>query len=231
MKRVLLIALCLTCLTNNIQAQEPVVTEKKEAPSDHPSYAIGLNIGRELASSGFTNSDLVFEDFLKGLVDSLTGAEPRCKPAELEAAFQTISQRIDARAEAATKTNAETAKTFLDENKKKEGVITLPSGLQYKILATGKGAQPTLTSTVKVHYEGKLINGKVFDSSIARGEPIEFPVARVIAGWTEALQRMRVGDKWQLFIPPELAYKERGAPPDIGPNSALIFQVELLDVK
>jgi FKBP-type peptidyl-prolyl cis-trans isomerase len=110
-------------------------------------------------------------------------------------------------------------------------VQTTKSGLQYLSLQAGKGKTPTLTSTVKVHYEGKLLSGKVFDSSIARGEPIEFPVNGVIPGWTEALQRMKVGDKWKLFIPPGLAYGERGAGADIGPNELLVFEVELLDVK
>jgi FKBP-type peptidyl-prolyl cis-trans isomerase len=138
---------------------------------------------------------------------------------------------LTGRAEAATKDNMTKAAEFLETNKKAEGVIALESGLQYKVIKKGAGAQPKLTSEVKVHYEGKLLNGKVFDSSIARGEPISFPVSGVIKGWTEALQRMKVGDKWILYIPPGLAYGERGAGGDIGPNELLIFEVELLDVK
>jgi FKBP-type peptidyl-prolyl cis-trans isomerase len=146
-------------------------------------------------------------------------------------AFEDINKLLSGRAEAANKDNMAKANEFLETNKKAEGVIALPSGLQYKVIKQGVGAQPKLTSEVKVHYEGKLLNGKVFDSSIARGEPISFPVSGVIKGWTEALQRMKVGDKWILYIPPGLAYGERGAGADIGPNELLIFEVELLDVK
>ena len=123
------------------------------------------------------------------------------------------------------------ATDFLEENKKKEGVQVTDSGLQYQVIKAGKGAVPDANSNVSVHYEGKLINGEIFDSSIQRGEPASFGVSQVIPGWTEALLRMKVGDKWKLFIPPALAYGERGSPPVIGPNEALIFEVELLEVK
>ena len=119
---------------------------------------------------------------------------------------------------------------FLSENKSKEGVVTLPSGLQYKILKEGNGPKPKASDTVKCHYEGRLINGAVFDSSIRRGEPAEFPVNGVIAGWVEALQLMNTGSKWQLYIPSELAYGARGAGQSIGPNETLVFDVELLDI-
>jgi FKBP-type peptidyl-prolyl cis-trans isomerase FklB len=127
--------------------------------------------------------------------------------------------------------NLAKAKAFLSENQKKDGVQTLKSGLQYVILKKGQGKTPGQTSVVRVHYEGKLLNGQVFDSSLKRGEPAEFPLNGVIPGWTEALQRMAVGDKWQLFIPPDLAYGMNGAPGGkIGPNEALVFEVELLDI-
>ena len=127
--------------------------------------------------------------------------------------------------------SANTGEAFLASNKTKPGVVTLPDGLQYKVLVEGKGAKPTLNDTVTVHYAGTLVNGKEFDSSYKRGEPATFPVAGVIAGWTEALQLMPAGSTWELFIPANLAYGEQGAPPAIGPNETLIFKVQLIDVK
>ena len=124
----------------------------------------------------------------------------------------------------------EAGKAFLEENKKKEGVVVLPSGLQYKILTAGNGPKPKASDTVKCHYEGRLINGQVFDSSVRRGEPAEFPVGGVIQGWVEALQLMPVGSKWQLYIPSNLAYGTHGAGQSIGPNETLIFDVELLAI-
>ena len=214
--------------------QDPAApAEKKEVqkPMSPPSYAIGLNIGKNLKEAGFKPEDLSKEDLIAGILDTLAGSEPRLNDEEMTKAFEDINKMLTARAEAATKDNMAKASEFLEKNKKNEGVIALPSGLQYKVVKQGTGAQPKLTSEVKVHYEGKLLNGKVFDSSIARGEPISFPVSGVIKGWTEALQRMKVGDKWILYIPPGLAYGERGAGGDIGPNETLIFEVELLDVK
>lgn len=126
--------------------------------------------------------------------------------------------------------NLKERQDFLAANKKKEGVKTTDSGLQYQVITAGKGASPMKTSVVKVHYHGTLTSGKVFDSSVDRGKPTEFPVNRVIPGWTEALQLMKVGDKWKLFIPSELAYRDRARGPVIGPNSVPIFEVELLDI-
>ena len=127
--------------------------------------------------------------------------------------------------------NKKEGETFLAENKKKPGVVTLPSGLQYKILKEGTGRNPKATDTVVTHYRGTLLDGKEFDSSYKRGEPATFPLNGVIRGWTEALQLMKPGAKWQLFIPPQLAYGERGAGQDIGPNATLIFEVELIAIK
>jgi len=214
-------------------AQDPAPAEQKEVakPMNPPSYAIGLNIGRNLKEAGFKPEDLSKEDLIAGIMDTLSGADSRLDDKEMAAAFEKINQMLTSRAEAATKDNLTKANTFLEDNKKKEGVIALPSGLQYKVVKQGAGAQPKLSSEVKVHYEGKLMNGTIFDSSIKRGEPAEFPVGGVIKGWTEALQRMKVGDKWILYVPPGLAYGERGAGGDIGPNELLIFEVELLEVK
>jgi FKBP-type peptidyl-prolyl cis-trans isomerase len=131
----------------------------------------------------------------------------------------------------AAEENKKTGEAFLAENKKKDGVVALPSGLQYKILKAGKGKKPTDGDKVECHYRGTLIDGTEFDSSYRRGEPATFPVNGVIAGWTEALKLMPVGSKWQLFVPSQLAYKEHGAGADIGPNATLIFEVELLGIK
>jgi len=216
-----------------VVGQEPAAAGKKEVakPMNPSSYAIGINIGKSLKEGGFSMEDISKEDLLAGIMDSVSGADSRLSDEEMADAFSKINEMLSKRAEAATKDNLTKANAYLEENKKKEGVVALPSGLQYKVIKQGTGAQPKLSSEVKVHYEGKLVNGKIFDSSIKRGEPVSFPVSGVIKGWTEALQRMKVGDKWMLFIPPGLAYGERGAGGDIGPNELLIFEVELLDVK
>ena len=141
-----------------------------------------------------------------------------------------LGLQFDAEAQSAQANRAE-GEAFLKQNAEREGVVTLPSGLQYEILAEGDGATPGRRSTVVVHYSGTLIDGTPFDSSIERGRPATFPVNRVIAGWTEALQLMQVGDKWRLFIPADLAYEDRGVGPIIAPGSTLIFEVELLEVR
>jgi FKBP-type peptidyl-prolyl cis-trans isomerase len=224
----LLLGLCIS----STSAQEGVTLKKPEAkPKDPTSYAIGWNIGQDFLANGFQPADLASDDFLAGVQDAIARSNSRLNEEEMRAAFAALRERMNERIRMRAKTNSDEAAKFLEANKAKEGVISLPSGLQYKVLKAGKGAQPTLTSEVKVHYEGKLIDGTVFDSSIKRGEPTEFPVGGVIPGWTEALQRMKVGDKWQVFIPPNLAYGERGQGGDIGPNQLLIFEVELLDVK
>lgn len=127
--------------------------------------------------------------------------------------------------------NAEAGKAFLEENAKKEGIVSLPSGLQYEIIAEGNGAKPSATDAVTCHYHGTLIDGTVFDSSVRRGQPATFPLNRVIKGWTEALQLMPIGSKWRLFLPSDLAYGSQQVSAEIGPNSTLIFEVELLDIK
>ncbi len=150
--------------------------------------------------------------------------------AELQAAFQVLQSKMQAAAEAAAAQAAQAGVDFLAENAKREGVITLESGLQYEVVTAGTGATPDASSTVRTHYEGTLISGEVFDSSYKRGQPAEFPVGGVIAGWTEALQLMQEGAKWRLYIPSELAYGARGAGNSIPPHSALIFDIELIKV-
>jgi FKBP-type peptidyl-prolyl cis-trans isomerase FklB len=171
---------------------------------------------------------------LKGLGDGVKGAKPALTDEQLEACMVALQRQVQtrglAKAQAAAEKNKAEGEAFLAANKKKEGVKTTASGLQYKILKAGKGPSPKLTDKVTTHYHGTFIDGKVFDSSVERKEPATFPVNGVIGGWTEALQLMKVGDKWQLFVPSELAYKERGYPPDIAPNTTLIFEVELLGI-
>ncbi|GAB1669876.1 TPA: FKBP-type peptidyl-prolyl cis-trans isomerase [Mannheimia haemolytica] len=190
-------------------------------------YGIGLQIGQQLLGSGM---DVNAETVARGIYDVLNNNEPAIDINEVTAALQELGQRAEAaQAEAFKAIDAEN-KAFLEENKKANGVIVTDSGLQYEILTEGTGEKPTATSTVRVHYTGSLIDGTVFDSSVKRGQPAEFPVNGVIRGWTEALQLMPVGSKWRLTIPQELAYGERGAGASIPPFATLVFEVELLDI-
>ncbi len=199
---------------------------------DKVSYTIGVDIGKNLKKQSI---DIDPDILLRGLKDSLSGAKTIMSEQEMQETSTALRQEIMAKqAEEVKKIgekNKKEGEAFLEENKKKEGVKTLPSGLQYKVIAEGKGKTPTATDTVTVNYRGTLIDGTEFDSSYKRGQPATFPVNGVIAGWTEALQLMKEGAKWQLFIPSALAYGERGAGGVIGPNATLIFDVELISVK
>lgn len=190
-------------------------------------YGVGLQIGQQLLGSGL---DVEPNAVVKGIFDVLNQNPPALELEEVSAALQALSQRAQAQQEAVFKALEEEGKAFLAENKNAKGVIETESGLQYEVLQEGNGAKPTLDSKVRVHYTGSLIDGTVFDSSVQRGQPAEFPVRGVIAGWTEALQLMTVGSKWRLTIPHNLAYGERGAGSSIPPFATLIFEVELLDI-
>lgn len=194
--------------------------------ADSASYAIGVSIGTNMKKDGLETLNL---DILKSAMESvLKGDSLKLGAKESQAAIQgylAIKQKEKA------DNNIEAGKKFLAENKKKAGVIELPDGMQYMVMKEGTGPKPSETDTVVTHYHGTLMDGTVFDSSVERGEPAEFPVGAVIKGWTEALQMMNVGSKWKLFIPPSLAYGDRAAGPTIGPNSTLIFEVELLQIK
>ena len=192
---------------------------------DKVSYSLGLSIASNLISSGVTTINA--EAFIDGLNVVFSGKMPEIMPDEANNILQDYFDKLQ---QAKGKEAKAEGEKFLAENKKKEGVVALPSGLQYKILTAGNGPKPKASDTVKCHYEGRLINGTVFDSSIRRNEPAEFPVSGVIAGWVEALQFMPVGSKWQLYIPSELAYGTHGAGQSIGPNQTLIFDVELLAI-
>ena len=223
----------LLCISISCFAQEvvPLNTQTAKKVADPASYGIGFGIGSDMKQQGLSAEFMTQADLIAGIMDALAGKEPAVASPEIQAAMKTLQQKLQAKAASAGKENLAKSNKFLEDNKKKQGVQTTASGLQYEVIKAGAGATPKLENEVSVHYEGKLINGKVFDSSIKRGEPTSFGVGQVIPGWTEALQRMKVGDKWRLFIPPNIAYGERGAGGDIGPNEALIFEVELLEVK
>lgn len=201
---------------------------KLETEKQKFSYAVGVQIGGDLKRN---NMDIDARSLVMAITDITSGKSPQLTPEEMQELFSKFQQKQAAKKELEGKANKEEGATFLADNKGKADVVTLPSGLQYKVIEAGSGKQPTATDTVSVHYRGTLISGKEFDSSYGRGEPATFPVNGVIKGWTEALQLMKVGAKWQLFVPSELAYDDRGAGGDIGPHSVLQFEVELLSIK
>ncbi len=192
------------------------------------SYGVGRQMGEQLASNPFDGVDA--KAVAQGVIDALTGKESQVARPELEEAFRIIGTQMQAKQAAQAGMQAKEGELFLAENAKKGGITITASGLQYEVITQGSGAIPTATSKVKTHYHGTLIDGTVFDSSVTRGQPIDFPVNGVIAGWTEALQLMPVGSKWRLYIPHDLAYGERGAGANIAPFAALVFEVELLDI-
>ena len=190
------------------------------------SYALGMSIANNIMASGVNGLNV--EEFVKAITTYMAGEEPAMTPAEAQQVLNDYFTKLQEEQTAALKAEGE---AFLAQNAKNEGVVTLPSGLQYKVLKSGNGATPKASDSVECHYEGRLISGTVFDSSYQRGETATFGVTQVIAGWVEALQLMKEGDKWQLYIPYNLAYGERGAGAQIPPFATLIFDVELIKVK
>ena len=190
------------------------------------SYALGMSMASSLVNSGLKEVDV--DEFAKGFAATIAGKGADMTPQE---ANQHIQEFFSKRQEEMLTVNLEEGRKFLEENKQREGITALPSGLQYEIITEGDGPKPSATDRVKCHYHGTLINGTVFDSSVQRGEPAVFGVNQVIKGWVEALQLMPAGSKWRLFIPTELGYGAQGAGGDIEPNSALIFEVELLGIE
>ncbi|MDH5764924.1 MAG: FKBP-type peptidyl-prolyl cis-trans isomerase [Gammaproteobacteria bacterium] len=213
-------------LSTTAQADDSLKTDK-----DKVSYSIGINWGAQLSQA---KGKIDIEKVSQGMKDGFNGKQPKLTMEEMKQVITNFQQAMQKeqqdQMEKMGETNKKAGEAFLAENKKKEGVKTLPSGLQYIVLKAGTGKSPKVTDTVVTHYQGNLIDGKVFDSSYKRGQPATFPVNGVIKGWTEALQKMKVGGKWKLFIPSELAYG-KNAPPAIGPNSVLIFEIELLEIK
>jgi FKBP-type peptidyl-prolyl cis-trans isomerase FklB len=208
-------------------SKSPLKSEK-----DKVSYSIGLDIGRNLKAQGI---EIDAAHLARGMKDAQSGAKPLLTDEEVRAvmvAFQSKMRGEHAeRAKKQGDENKAAGEAFLAKNKSQEGVKTTASGLQYKVLKEGTGKMPGLSSTVTAHYRGTLLDGKEFDSSYKRGQPANFPVSGVIPGWTEALQMMKVGSKWQVWIPSNLGYGERGAGAEIGPNAMLTFEIELIDVK
>ena len=196
------------------------------------SYCIGLETGRNLKQQF---SDIDMSLLLEGFQDSIKENPPKLQSEEVQSVMQALRGQVEKQQKQffaqLAEENRKAGDAFLAENKKKEGITVLPSGLQYKVLVAGKGASPTPLDVVSTHYRGTFINGTVFDSSYERGQPAVFPLNRVIPGWSEILQKMKVGDKWQVFIPSYLAYGEMGFGNEIGPNVTLIFEMELLGIQ
>ena len=224
--------------TQTPAAKHPAAAAKTAAPlalktqKDKFSYALGMKMGANLQRQSVPVDATILA---RGLKDGLAGGKTLLTDAEAQAAITAVQDEMrkqqQEKMKQAGEVNKKEGTDFLAANKGKDGVVTQPSGLQYKILTEGKGPKPTASDSVVCNYRGTLINGTEFDSSYKRGQPATFPVGGVIKGWTEALQLMPVGSKWQLFIPPDLAYGERGAGADIGPDSTLIFEVELLSIE
>ena len=200
-----------------------------KTPAQKASYGIGLNMGKSLAQEGM--DDLDSQAVAQGIEDAIGKKEQKLKDEELVEAFAFLQKRAEERMAALNDEAAKAGKKFLEDNAKRDGVKTTASGLQYEIVTKAEGAQPKATDVVSVHYEGRLTDGKVFDSSIQRGSPIDLPVSGVIPGWVEALQLMHVGEKAKLYIPSELAYGAQSPSPAIPANSVLVFDLELLSIK
>jgi FKBP-type peptidyl-prolyl cis-trans isomerase len=215
-------------LAAGLMAVNMSAAEKSEltTPKQKASYAIGANIGKSMKAQGL---DADFDMIAKGMKDAADG-KAALNEDEMKEAMMSLQAEMQAKAAQAGEKAKGEGVAYLAANKSKEGVKATSSGLQYKVMKEGKGAKPKASDTVKVHYRGTLIDGTEFDSSYKRGEPIEFPLDGVIKGWTEGVQLMTPGSKYQFFIPSDLAYGERGSPPTIPANSTLIFEVELLEI-
>jgi FKBP-type peptidyl-prolyl cis-trans isomerase FklB len=218
MKLRMIVVLGILFLVSQVNAQEKLVLKNQK---EKVSYIIGMDIGGNLKKQLV---DVDPNSLARGIQDALSGANPLLSKEEIQETMVAFQKEM-------AEKQKQRGEAFLSENKKKEGVKALPSGLQYKVIKAGTGKKPKVDDTVTVHYRGTLTDGTEFDSSFRRGQPATFRVSGVIPGWTEALQLMEEGAKWQLFIPPKLAYDERGAGGLIGPNATLIFEVELISIQ
>jgi FKBP-type peptidyl-prolyl cis-trans isomerase FklB len=229
MRTFVVVVLALFVLVGQVWAQDKSALQSEK---DKMSYSVGFDMVTKMKQQGV---ELEWDLVAKGMKDASSGAKPLLTEPEVRDSLKGLQQQMRAKFEQKAKEQGEKNKkegeAFLAANKTKDGVKTTASGLQYKVLQEGKGKQPTADDTVEVQYRGTLIDGAEFDSSYKRGAPASFPVKGVIKGWTEGLLMMKEGSKWQLVIPPELAYGSRAASPLIGPNSTLVFEVELLSVK
>jgi len=225
MKVKMIVIVGILFLVSQVNAQENLVLKSQK---EKVSYIIGMEIGSNLKKQ---LADVDSTILAKGIQDALTNRKPLLTEQEIQETMAAFQKEMMVKQTEVAKKNKAEGEAFLSENKKKEGVKALPSGLQYKVIKAGTGKKPKSNDTVTVHYRGTLINGAEFDSSYKRGQPVSFQVSGVIPGWTEALQLMEVGAKWQLFIPSNLAYGEQGAGRDIGPNATLIFEVELVSIQ
>lgn len=223
MKRIVLAFFCSALIG-------PAVAQQADASSmlENYSYAMGVQFGQLLKAQGITQLDSAA--FSAAVDDVLGGRSLRLSTSEMKSAIREQQQVLNAQRAETAQARMQAGNDFLTENAKRSDVVVLPSGLQYRVLETGSGELPGPEDRVRVHYQGTLLDGRVFDSSVQRGQPAEFPLAGVIPGFREALSNMRVGDHWEVFIPSALAYGERGAGANIGPNETLIFDIQLLEI-
>lgn len=217
------LVLTISLLAGSARAQQQPTTDKEKF-----SYAVGFSVAQGLKNDGL---DVEIETFLMAIRDVLNGIPAKMTEGEMSACFEAEQEKQQMARDKSGEASMKEGQAFLDSNRTKPGVIVHESGLQYKVLKEGTGAKPTAENEVTVHYRGKLINGKEFDSSYSRGEPITFRLAGLIKGWQVALPMMTQGSAWELYLPPDLAYGSRGAGGDIGPGATLIFEIELIAIK
>jgi FKBP-type peptidyl-prolyl cis-trans isomerase len=218
-----MIALAIMLIPGVAMSAAPLKTQKQKF-----SYTIGFQVGMDFKRKGL---ELDTEALLQAIRDTQDGKQPRLTQEQMQQALNNYKEALDAKRKELADTNSKLSLAFLEQNKAKKGVKVTASGLQYEVLKAGKGPKPKATDSVEVHYHGTLIDGRVFDSSVNRGQSVTFPVNGVIKGWQEALQMMKKGSKWKVAIPPDLAYGPMGSPPVIAPNMALVFEIELIDIK
>jgi FKBP-type peptidyl-prolyl cis-trans isomerase len=224
MKKLVLTVMCLFLVGTTLTLKSQNMTQEEKN-----SYALGFNVAENYKNLGVELKDLNFDDFKKGFLDAYEGAN-KFTMEEMQACFENLQSKIEAKQNQGLEIEKEKGRQFLEENKKRKDVQVTESGLQYEVIVMGNGAKPAATDKVKVHYTGSTIDGEIFDSSIPRGEPVEFGLNQVIKGWTEGLQLMPIGSKFKFYIPSDIAYGDRGNSGIIKGGATLIFEVELLDI-